>query len=330
VYSSLGHFQLAIELIEMIFEKIDLYDAMMLGLTHDTLMVIGWKHIRELLLQTIAPWAGGRIICVGDYGDDLPEGVISDSEQQELRELAGLDSESDDSESNSSESNNFESDHSESNNSESNHSESNDSESNNSESNNPESNDSESNDSKSDEPETGNQAAQFNLYHIAGSTFRSAGRGFELDYERIWGLSSKERQVVYQITEQQEGYHWEKGWVLMNLSKKEYVKSKTASSILPKMKATDARCFGQFVLSRVCWSSEDTSIIDSSQGPLNRGVWAGDRFKIVTAAVFETRTSSEWKDVSVEVTVWLKKVLCDEDGNNDEVSAELMDDNDRS
>jgi len=306
VYSSLGHFQLAIELIDMIFEKIDdLYDAMMLGLTHDTLMVIGWKHIRELLLQAIAPWAGGRIICVGDYGDDLLEGVISESEQQELRELTGLDSESDDSESNNSESNN-------------------------SESNNPESNDSESNDSKSDEPETGNQAAQFNLYHIAGRTFRSAGRDFELDYKRIWGLSSKDRQVVYQITEQQEGYHWEKGWVLMNLSKKEYVKSKTASSILPKMKATDARCFGQFVLSRVYWSSEDTIGMESSQGPLNRGVWAGDRFKIVTAAVFETRTSSEWKDVSVEATVWLKKALYGEDDNNDEVSAELMDDNDRS
>ena len=306
MYSSLGHFQLAIELIDMIFEKIDdLYDAMMLGLTHDTLMVIGWKHIRELLLQAIAPWAGGRIICVGDYGDDLPEGVISESEQQKLRELAGLDSESDESESHNSESNN-------------------------SERNNPERNNPESNNSKSDEPETGNQAAQFNLYHIAGSTFRSAGRGFELDYKRIWGLSLKESRVVHQIIEQREGYHWEKGWVLMNLSKKEYVKSKTASSILPKMKATDARCFGQFVLLRVCWSSDNTSVMESSQGPLNRGVWAGDRFKIVTAAVFETRTSSEWKDVSVEVTVWLKKVLCDEDGNNDEVSAELMDDNDRS
>jgi hypothetical protein len=46
VDSSLGCFQLAIELISMIFKELDdLNDVIMLGLAHDTLMVIGWGHI---------------------------------------------------------------------------------------------------------------------------------------------------------------------------------------------------------------------------------------------------------------------------------------------
>ena len=260
----------------MIFEKIDdVYDATMLGLTHDTLMVIGWKHIRRLLPKTITPWAGGRIICVGDYGHDLPEGVMSKDELEELTL------------------------------------------------------------SKSDKPGTGNRATRLTLLEIVHSgdaEIRFAVDDVDdvddmddmddmddvdamdaMDATRILGLSSKERQVLSQIIEQPEGYHWEKGWVLMNLSKKVYVKSKTASSILPKMKATDARCFGQLVFSRICWSSSDTDAT-RNQLPLYRGIWAGDRFKIVTAAVFETSTSSEeWKDVSVEATAWLKNALCGEE-----------------
>jgi hypothetical protein len=78
----------------MIFEEIDdVKDAIMLGLTHDTLMVIGWNHIQSLLAQELPPWAGCRIICVGSWGEDLPEGVMSEEEEEKLRKLSGLYSE---------------------------------------------------------------------------------------------------------------------------------------------------------------------------------------------------------------------------------------------
>ena len=72
----------------MIFEEIyNVHDAIMLGLTHDTLMVIGWKHVRSLILQDSTPWAGSRIICVGQDTEHLPDGFISDEEEEELRRL---------------------------------------------------------------------------------------------------------------------------------------------------------------------------------------------------------------------------------------------------
>ena len=262
----------------MIFEEIDdTHDAIMLGLTHDTLMLIGWNHIRVLLVQNLAPWAGGRIICVGDYGDDLPEGVMSDQEQEGLRKLAGL------------------------------------------------------SESESDGPESNVEQAtssivrtkptkRFNLYEIASQIFGSAEKHFRMDYRRLWRLSREEQRVFNQITK--EEYQWKKGWVLMNLSKKEYVKSKVAFNILPSMQATDARCFGQLIVSRICWST-DPSCSMHFEGPIHRGVWAGDRFKIVTADVFETRTSGEeWKDVSVEATEWLKKILSAEYGYDDSEDGE--------
>ena len=86
--SSLGRLQLPIELVFMIFKEIDnVYDAIMLGLTHDTLMVIGWEHIRALLVRDSAPWAGSRIVCAGDRGNDSPEGVLSEQEEEEYFRL---------------------------------------------------------------------------------------------------------------------------------------------------------------------------------------------------------------------------------------------------
>jgi len=88
VDSSLGRLQLAIELIIMIFKEIDnVYDAIMLGFTHNTLMVIGWEHIRALLVRDSAPWAGTRIICAGSRGDDVPGGLLSEEEEEEWDRL---------------------------------------------------------------------------------------------------------------------------------------------------------------------------------------------------------------------------------------------------
>ena len=257
--SSLGCFQVATELIVMIFEEIDdAYDAIMLGLTHDTLMIIGWRHIQSLLAQERPRWAGCRIICLGNGGNDLPDGVISEEEKEKYLKLAG----------------------------------------------------------SSDQPESGDEGDEtesFDLYEISERISNSPDMLDSAEREPL-GLSSEERRVLRKIIDGGDGgYYWWKGWVLMNLSTKEYVKSKAAAKILPSMDATDGRCFGQLILSHICWSSYDCTAIHFDGG-LNRGEWAGDRFRIVTTNVFESKTTGEqWEDVSESKAEWLRDIVRSDD-----------------
>ena len=248
--SSLGRLQLAIELITMIFKEVDdLYDAIMLGLTHDTLMVIGWEHIRALLVQDSAPWAGTRIIIAGDYADDVPEGLISEEEKEEFSRLYLK--------------------------------------------------------------EVGEELETLNLYRVFYSLFdEDESPTTRKDYDRLWSLSREEMSLAYRITERErDKYQSEKGWVLMNQTKEEYVTSMAASRILPSMDATDARCFGELIYSRICWSL-DCSTAMRLRRDLHRGVWAGDRFVIVAMDDFEAMPSAKgWKDVSAEAAEWVNAIL---------------------
>ena len=248
--SSLGCFQVANDLIMMIFEKIDdVYDAIMLGMTHDTLMVIGWRRIQSLLAQERPPWAGCRIICVGSSGNDLPDGVMSKEEQEKLRKLAR----------------------------------------------------------ESDPGYEDDETESFNLYEISESISRNPDLLVDVAEREPSTLSSEERRVLQEIID--EGYHCWLGWVLMNLSRKEYIESIEAAIILPWMYWADARCFGQLVLSQIRWSSCNSYAM-ASRGGLGRGDWAGDRFRIVTTNVFDSMTTGEqWKDVSKSKAEWLRDTL---------------------
>ena len=243
--SSLGHLQLAIELIAMIFREVDdLYDAIMLGLTHDALMVIGWEHIGALLVQDFAPWAGDRIIIAGSWGLDVPEGVISEEEKKKWvrRHLE----------------------------------------------------------------KEGRELATLRLYEIFDGPFDVTRKNLH----QLMKLTREESCLVQRIIQKGDKYQSEKGWVLMNQTKKEYVTSTAASRILPSMgNPNHEHCFGQLILFRICWSSHCEAAMRVSGG-LNRGVWAGDRFMIVTVDVFEAMPSTKaWKDVSVEAAEWLKEIL---------------------
>src|SRR5258706_14115701 len=230
VDSSVGRLQLAIELMMMIFKEIDnVYDAIMLGFTHDPLMVIGWEHIRALLVRDSAPWAGTRIICAGSRGDDVPGGLLSEEEEEEWDRLHLA------------------------------------------------------------KAKEGRERETLNLYYIFDWFLEEKYSPKDSkDYQRCMRLSPEERRLIRMITEE-ERYQWEKGWVLVNQTKKEYVTSMAASRILPSMEATDARCFGQLILSRICWSSHHGW---TSFANLHRGVWACDRVMIVTVDVFEAMPSA--------------------------------------
>lgn len=63
------------ELVEMIFDEInDWAEAIFLCLAHEWLGAIGERRVYEIVLESLAPWAGKRIACVSKYtrDDDWP------------------------------------------------------------------------------------------------------------------------------------------------------------------------------------------------------------------------------------------------------------------
>ncbi|KAG8989067.1 hypothetical protein FRB94_014691 [Tulasnella sp. JGI-2019a] len=80
--------------------------------------------------------------------------------------------------------------------------------------------------------------------------------------------------------------------VLCNLSKREYLRQDA-------VKAHGRARFGNFLLSRICWSS-DGSVSMCYKGDIHRGIWAGDRFKITPINALEGGVDN-WKDVSDEM-----------------------------
>ncbi|KAG8982926.1 hypothetical protein FRB94_014690 [Tulasnella sp. JGI-2019a] len=110
------------------------------------------------------------------------------------------------------------------------------------------------------------------------------------DYDFVGQLSPIERAQYRAIV-----YTADKGVkdaVLCNLSKREYLRHEA-------VKAHGHAGFGNFLLSRICWSS-DGSVSMCYEGDIHRGVWAGDRFEIVSIDALEGGANS-WKDVSDEM-----------------------------
>ncbi|KAL1716517.1 hypothetical protein EV715DRAFT_205098 [Schizophyllum commune] len=106
------------------------------------------------------------------------------------------------------------------------------------------------------------------------------------------------------------------GLVLRNLSEHAFVRGSALIAFnngLPEhyeiMGRTQLPCLGNAALARICWSSS-ASIAMPYDGPLHRGVWAGDRFDIVQEEVFEREREAEpgkpWGDATDEVLAELK------------------------
>ncbi|KAF2095356.1 hypothetical protein NA57DRAFT_79085 [Rhizodiscina lignyota] len=96
--------------------------------------------------------------------------------------------------------------------------------------------------------------------------------------------------------------------ILRNLTTKEYVRAE-AIAIDPSRVSgpyIDGIGFGEVVLSRICWSSEEQWFSDEYdwgryEGDIHRGVWAGHAFDITTVSRHMEEAKEEWTDVSDEV-----------------------------
>lgn len=72
------------ELITPIFDQLCLEDTVCLSLVSQRFWDIGWPYMEKKLIASMAPWAGHRLVCVGEDTDSYPPGVLSKDEKKEF------------------------------------------------------------------------------------------------------------------------------------------------------------------------------------------------------------------------------------------------------
>ena len=129
-------------------------------------------------------------------------------------------------------------------------------------------------------------------------------------------LEGQDLKMFNLVTAQMFPAH-RKDWVLLNLSKMQYVTASAMATLsqrpddvqpwLPYCRAD----LGHALLARICWSSEDCTGLDRNPTRIDRGPWAGDRFCITTLDRLAKPKEGEaqWKDVSRAVVRDVKKIF---------------------
>ncbi|KAI0722519.1 hypothetical protein C8Q76DRAFT_364518 [Earliella scabrosa] len=88
--------KLPIEAIDLLFDQLhELHEVIYLAITCKSLLTIGKRHLLRATKQHYAPWAGCRLISIGDSTRnlaDLPPHLLTDAERKEVEttELASL------------------------------------------------------------------------------------------------------------------------------------------------------------------------------------------------------------------------------------------------
>lgn len=72
------------ELITPIFDQLCIEDTICLGLVSQRFWDIGWPYMEKKLMASMAPWAGHRLLCVGEDTFNYPPDVLSINERKEL------------------------------------------------------------------------------------------------------------------------------------------------------------------------------------------------------------------------------------------------------
>ncbi|KAI0047401.1 hypothetical protein FA95DRAFT_1226259 [Auriscalpium vulgare] len=102
------------------------------------------------------------------------------------------------------------------------------------------------------------------------------------DYEAYWEMNSRDMAQLRELID--ASYDNPGEWFLCNLSKREFVLARTINDLMgDKTKGpfnTTRVGLGTVILSRICWPSDSSSSIE-------RGEWAGDRFRMTTERAFE-------------------------------------------
>ncbi|KAF8880061.1 hypothetical protein BD779DRAFT_1788734 [Infundibulicybe gibba] len=95
-------------------------------------------------------------------------------------------------------------------------------------------------------------------------------------------------------------------WVLLNISKRQYVRE-NAITHLDMMAGHRIAHLGHALLSHIYWSSQ--SHVLGCRKDICRGSWAGDAFEITTLDRMEQHSGVPWIDVSDEMASWLEELV---------------------
>lgn len=80
--------RLPVELLDMVFDGLQMQDVVMLAITCKRLLAVGARHVLAILTQLHAPWCHNRLILLGDDTSErasLPAGLYSDAEWHEIQ-----------------------------------------------------------------------------------------------------------------------------------------------------------------------------------------------------------------------------------------------------
>lgn len=295
-------------------------DIACLSLTCTYLLMFGYSKLQTRLKETSARWAGGRLICIGDYTEpkDLPLGMLTNEEKKELNLLPKPQAESEDemdvvvtagveelkvSTDSEEEQDGF----------------SEQEEMNHNETSGPQggtpSEDSEP-EARSDpiRPRTLYEHVWYNFKPIRGGPLGASydPREADLDpaeFDLTADLAQRldrtgELHPILQMSHPR--FAFDDGedpctWVLCNLSKREFVKNDDVSTNFQGRKIGLGHC----LLARISWSSQDHTAMsyENKDRSIHRGVWAGDRFMVTTLnEVMALEDAKQWKDVTEEVS----------------------------
>ena len=88
IKSTYGLSGLPTEVLEMIFQNLDVEQASILGLQSQHLWNVARRYLLTHYASSYGSWAGKGIICVGNYMEptDYPPNMLTESEKRELQE----------------------------------------------------------------------------------------------------------------------------------------------------------------------------------------------------------------------------------------------------
>jgi len=276
------------ELILKIFHNLDFLSCFRLSLVSKRLWRIGWLYVQQKATDFMSPWAGARIICLGDEcgPGDWPAGLLTAEEENVVN--GGLDeAEVDPDEGFSQGPGNllnmvmcrFREIH-----------------------------------SKIEpyrillRPVSGE--AERPIYSKHSQTWRRPRTA--LDEARHLPKSEHSQAYSFAYGEKVADYYPDtESWVLRNLTTAEFVQGDRLSAAFhgsgrQRGPHLGYPGFGEAVMCRICWSTRDSTVPCAG---FNRGIWAGHRFEICTGKIHILNSDCSWKNVTSEIVDELSVAL---------------------
>lgn len=85
------------ELIGMVFDRLDIVNALRLTLAAQRFWEIGWPYMEKKLMGFMGPWAGHRLVCLGESPiEGYPPDMLNKDEKEELAKGLNADEYDDD------------------------------------------------------------------------------------------------------------------------------------------------------------------------------------------------------------------------------------------